>query len=560
MEDKELYRNFLNGDENALQEIIKKYKNNLIYFINKYVKNLDTAEDIFQDTIIYILEHKDSYNFNYSFKTYLYLIAKSRALDYLKHEKFIEQIDDGKEFKDEHSLEEKVFAKFEYEELINLIDKLPDDYKMAIYLSQIEGFSYKETAKLMDKTENQVKLLIHRARKKLKASIKSGTSNIYKSKVAMIKQLSFKDRGVELKEKNLQKMIILILLIIILSSGIVYGAVKIVQKFTGKAKMEPTYTSQISTIDSNKVWVGTFNLVWNDFMDNIVKGPIKFEDGDSKLADELNKQTFKIDQLSEDSYFKISGPSYGTDLKSQIENGIKNKFNEESTLVDKIDWNDPNGYVLYAMLKKQFNFLEPFSTAMGSMEFGDAGTKVKCFGVDSSNNLVAKKNVEVLFYNSKDDFAIKLKTKEEEEVVLYKTTGEGKSFEENYNELINRGKNYSENKEFGENDILRIPFIKVNDEINYDELCGRYIKGSDYYIKQALQTIDFELNNVGGSVKSEAVIDATQKSASLFDIIESRKFIFDSDFILYLKEENKDKPYFALKVDDAEVLVPAEEN
>ena len=31
--------------------------------------------------------------------------------------------------------------------------------------------------------------------------------------------------------------------------------------------------------------------------------------------------------------------------------------------------------------------------------------------------------------------------------------------------------------------------------------------------------------------------------------------IFDSDFILYLKEENKDQPYLALKVDNTDVLV-----
>ena len=102
--------------------------------------------------------------------------------------------------------------------------------------------------------------------------------------------------------------------------------------------------------------------------------------------------------------------------------------------------------------------------------------------------------------------------------------------------------------------MLRIPFIKVNDEINYDELCGREIKNSNYYIKQAIQTIDFELNNVGGSVKSEAVIDATMKEWG----DKSRKMIFDSDFILYLKEENKDQPYFALKVDNTEVLLADE--
>ena len=554
MEDKELYNKFLNGDETSFETIIKKYKTSLIYFINKYVKNLDSAEDIFQDTIIYILEHKDMYNFDYSFKSFLYTIAKSRSLDYLKHEKIIEHIDE-KDFNDEQSLEEKVFAKFEYEEIRNLIDKLPEDYQMAIYLSQIEGFSYSETAKLMNKNEKQIKFLVHRARKKLKEAVKSEHHYTRQTKIAMIKRLSFKEGGIEVKQTSMFKILLIILFITILSSGLVYAAIQISKNYTGKAKMTPTYTSQISTMDTNKVWVGTFNLVWNDFMDDVVKGKIEFEDGESALANELNKQTFKANQLSDNSYFKIHGASYGTDLKSKIENGIKTKFNEESKIIDKVDWNDSNGYVLYAMLKKEFNYLEPFSTAMGTMEFNGEDTRVKCFGVDSSNNPIAGKNVEVLFYNSENDFAIKLKTKEGEEVILYKTTGEGKSFEENYQEIINNQNKFNGNNKFEENDILRIPFIQVHDEINYDEICGREIKDTNgIYIKQALQTIDFDLNNVGGSVKSEAVINATQKVSNE----KIRKMIFDSDFILYLKEENKEQPYFALKVDDTEVLLQEE--
>lgn len=345
-----------------------------------------------------------------------------------------------------------------------------------------------------------------------------------------------------------------VLCISVLLVGGVYATSKIITSFTGKAEMTPTYTSKLSTMDSNKVWVGTFNLVWNDFMNNVIKGKIEFLDGESELASELNKQSFKSDQLSENSYFKMSGQAVGEDLKNKIKNGIKQKLNEDSKLIEKINWNDSNGYVLYAMLKKEFEFLEPFSTAMGSIKFKNSETTVKCFGVDSANKLDASRNIEILFYNSEKDFAIKLKTKNKEEVILYKTTGENKSFDENYNEIKKKESNYSGKKTFEKEDILRIPFIKVNDEINYDELCGRDIKNSKYYIKQALQTIDFELNNVGGSVKSEAVIDSSQKAW----VDKKRKMILDSDFILYLKEENKEQPYFALKVDNTDVLVADE--
>jgi len=529
--DIKLYNEYLKGEKGAFELLYSKYKDKLHYFIFNIVKDYQKAEDITQDVFIYVMQNK--LKEGHSFKQYIYLIAKSRAINYINSEKRKIDINERYLAKEDEAIENdiiEIITKNETKrELMEAINELDDKYKNAIYLVKIEELSYKETAQILGETTQNVKNLIHRAKKELRKNlIKKGYKEMNK----------------------VSKMLIILLCCGIIVSGVVYATIKIVENMNGKVEITPTYTSKLSTMDNNKVWVGTFNLVWNDFMDEVIKGKIEFEDGESELANELNKQSFKADQLSENSYFKTHGQAIGEDLKNKIKNGIKQKFNEKSEIVDKIDWNDSNGYVLYAMLKKEFEFLEPFSTAMGSIEFKNSENRVKCFGVDSSNKPEAEKNVEILFYNSEEDFAIKLKTKNGEEVILYKTTGEGKSFEENYKEIMQQQSSYSGNSTFEENDMLRIPFIKVHDEINYDELCGREIKNSNYYIKQAIQTIDFELNNVGGSVKSEAVINATTKAFN----VEPRKMIFDSDFILYLKEESKEQPYFALKVDNADVL------
>ena len=530
--DIKLYNEYLDGEKGAFELLYNKYKDKIQYFVYNIVKDYQKAEDITQDVFVYVMQNKIKEG--YTFKYYIYLVAKSRAYNQINMEKRRTEINEeyilngaeqvGQDVADIVTKNEK------RQEIIKAIDMLDDRYKNAIYLVKIEELTYQETAQILGESIQNVKNLIHRGKKELrKILIKKGFDEM--SKVS--------------------KVIIIMLCISVLLAGGVYATMKIIKGFIGKAEITPTYTSGLSTMDGNKVWCGTFNLVWNDFMNDVVKGNVEFRDGESELANELNKQSFKVDQLSDNSYFNIHGQAMGEDLKNKIQIGIKQKFNEDSNLIDRIDWNDSNGYVLYAMLKKEFNFLEPFSTAMGSMTFNNSEPRIKCFGVDSSNNPIASKNVEVLFYNSEDDFAIKLKTKEGEEVILYKTTGENKSFEENYKEIKKQQINYSGKNTFEENDILRIPFIKVNDEINYDELCGREIKNSNYYIKQALQTIDFELNNVGGSVKSEALIDATQKAWTE----KSRKMIFDSDFILYLKEKSKEQPYFALKVDNTDILL-----
>lgn len=137
MEDKELYQEFLKGNNEALNKILERYKNNLIYFISRYTKNIEASEDIFQDVVLYILEKKEIYNFKYSFKTYLYTIAKSRAINYIEKEKKytnIETIVDS--YADTKLLEEIIFSNERQKKVKEAIGNLKTDYQIVLYLTR----------------------------------------------------------------------------------------------------------------------------------------------------------------------------------------------------------------------------------------------------------------------------------------------------------------------------------------------------------------------------------------------------------------------------------------
>ena len=74
-EDKKLYKRFLDGDNESFEIIINKYMEKIIYFIYKFVKSMDVAEDLAQDVFVYILINQEKYNSKYSLKAYLYTIA-----------------------------------------------------------------------------------------------------------------------------------------------------------------------------------------------------------------------------------------------------------------------------------------------------------------------------------------------------------------------------------------------------------------------------------------------------------------------------------------------------
>ncbi len=168
MTDKKLYQKYLNGDNKAFEELVIKYKDNIIYFISRYTKNTEIAEDISQDVFVYILLNKEQYDFKYSFKTYLYMIAKCRAINYIKKEKKIIKIDYENLYIEDNNLEEIVYKNEENQKIRKVINKLKPDYQAVIYLVFLEGLKYKEVAKIMNKNIGQIKVMLYRAKRKLK--------------------------------------------------------------------------------------------------------------------------------------------------------------------------------------------------------------------------------------------------------------------------------------------------------------------------------------------------------------------------------------------------------
>ena len=231
------------------------------------------------------------------------------------------------------------------------------------------------------------------------------------------------------------------------------------------------------------------------------------------------------------------------------EKEIKEKFNETSDILDSFDWEnaDPEDYFLYSMLKKEFEFPKQF-TELPNGKFGNY-ENVKYFGINSSTDENVREQVEVLYYNSKDDFAIKLKTKTDDEVIISKGNTQN-TFKEIYEEIQKNNQNYKDNKALTKNDTLQIPNIDFNVKKEYEELENNTFKfsnGEEYKIDKTLQTIQFSLDKKGGKIKSEAGM-MVSNSSLLQD--KPREFLVNDTFCIFLKEKNKELPYFASKISD----------
>ena len=66
------YRRFLDGDDDGIVEIVRDYKDGLIFYINSYVNNIHIAEELTEDTFFKLIVKKPKYRYQYSFKAWLY--------------------------------------------------------------------------------------------------------------------------------------------------------------------------------------------------------------------------------------------------------------------------------------------------------------------------------------------------------------------------------------------------------------------------------------------------------------------------------------------------------
>ena len=177
--DEKLIARFQEGDINAYNELVKRYKDRLLNFVFRYFNNVEQAEDVVQDTLIKLYTHASYYKNVAKFSTWIFTIAKNNALTELRKNKRKKTdslwTDDGKSIdisSKEESLESKVQNEIAIDQLNKFLDEIPENFRMAVVLRDFQELSYEEISKILEIPIGTIKSRINRGRIQLAEKMK----------------------------------------------------------------------------------------------------------------------------------------------------------------------------------------------------------------------------------------------------------------------------------------------------------------------------------------------------------------------------------------------------
>lgn len=300
----------------------------------------------------------------------------------------------------------------------------------------------------------------------------------------------------------------------------------------------------------NVVYCAAFQLAWNELKDKIVKQDIKMAD-ESEEVKHLNKELFTKEDVSENSYAALAG--YNKEgIVDKINKELKSKFGDQAPEVEN-ELKSPDDIMAYAYFYKNIKFAVPFYKFENPMKFGSNNINVKCFGIKKYSEKDSKmaSQVQIIDYEGANSFVVKLSSEDnKDDIYLTKGLKNNSTLLNAVSEVERRlSEGKTESMDYGQ--TLMIPYIDFDINHSYDELTNKKLLNSgfeEYILSKAIQSIKFRLDEKGAELKSEAKIMGAKTA------ILTRNYIFNTPFLLYIKQKGARYPYMVLWVDNEELL------
>ncbi|MEP6675065.1 MAG: sigma-70 family RNA polymerase sigma factor [Ferruginibacter sp.] len=152
MTEEQLIKGCIKEDTFCQREVFNRYAGRMLGVCNRYARNPADAEDILQDAFMKVFDKLNQFKFEGSFEGWIRKIVVNTALKKYSLSRYDKEVV-GYEIKDrdeDQGSEPVAYHHLTEKDLLNLIDKLPDGYRLIFNLYVIEGYQHDEIAAMLN--------------------------------------------------------------------------------------------------------------------------------------------------------------------------------------------------------------------------------------------------------------------------------------------------------------------------------------------------------------------------------------------------------------------------
>lgn len=170
LEYKELIEACVKGDRQAQRQLYDIFASKMFFVCLRYTKSQQEAEDVLQDSFVKVFNNLKGYRGDSRLGYWIKRIVINTALNSQRKKLYMYPMVDVEDIQlNDHQV--KPLAAFRMEELLSMINSLPEGCRVVFNLFAIEGYSHKEIASMLGISEGTSKSQYARARKLLKEKI-----------------------------------------------------------------------------------------------------------------------------------------------------------------------------------------------------------------------------------------------------------------------------------------------------------------------------------------------------------------------------------------------------
>jgi RNA polymerase sigma-70 factor, ECF subfamily len=178
-DDADLIDQALDGRSEAFGQLVLKYQDRLYNTVFHVIGHAEDARDVTQEALVQAFVKLQTFRRDSAFYTWLYRIAMNAAMSRARRRRKMASLDastaDPPDDADQPA--ETMERKERCRQIQRAIAELPDDYRAAIVLREIDGHSYEAIAEILNLPLNTVRTRLHRARLQLRESLDAMFTN-----------------------------------------------------------------------------------------------------------------------------------------------------------------------------------------------------------------------------------------------------------------------------------------------------------------------------------------------------------------------------------------------